>query len=182
MSAKYPTLRKELRQAGAKNSETAKLVEVADQLQSLKSLRMFPNPAKDSRQWWRRQIAVLGVVAIAGILTGAGLIAYSQTSLPGSWLYPAKRLSEKVAVAFDPSYRETLMMRRSQEVTALVRQQASEHAVLATLAAYRSTAAAYKSANYPAFECCKSNLEQAIAKASPPERTAINTTLASLQT
>jgi len=168
----------ELRQAGAKPAETAGLVEVADQLNGLKSGGPAYSPANSRHRYnW----VGLGVAAITGILLGSFLVAYSQTSLPGSWLYPAKRLSEKVAVAVDPNYRATLMMRRSQEVEELVGRHAGQPVILATLADYRIEAAAYKSGNYAAFEFCKNNLQQAANNATSAERAAINDTLSSLQ-
>jgi hypothetical protein len=177
MSNKQRSLSRELLQAGARDSETNRLVEVADQLRNLKK----PGPVY-SRANPGRRLAAFGVTAVFGILIGAGLVAYAQTSLPGSWLYSSKRLSEKVAVAFDPNYRATLMMRRSQEVKDLVGQKANQHVVLATLADYKTEATAYKSSNYAAFEYCKNNLEQAATVAPDPERTAIDGTLSSLQT
>lgn len=175
MSNKHRELITELRSAGAKASETIGLIEIASQL---KQLKVASQQAPQSR--WR--LATVGLAAIAGILIGAGVMTYSQTSLPGSWAYPAKRLSENVAVAFDPNYRGTLMMRRSLEVEQLVNRRASPHTVLATLADYKTAASAYKSSDYAAFEYCKSNLEQAATAAPTPERSAITNTLSSLQT
>jgi hypothetical protein len=177
------TLREELRLAGAKQSETSELIEVAGRLHQLPAADKIHTQTAAGRPWRRwRPAATLGLASIVGILVGAGVVAYAQTSLPGSWLYPSKRLSENVAVAVDPNYRATLMMRRSQEVKQLVDRRAGKPVVLATLADYRTEAAAYKSTNYAAFEYCKSNLEQAAHAAPSPERTAISDTLSSLQT
>ena len=175
-------LSKELDLAGAKRSEKGGLIEVANQLRTLNSPRSAYVNAKSSRPWWQRwPVAQLGLSALIGLSLGASIVAYSQTSLPGSWLYPAKRVSEKVAVVLDPSYRATLMMRRSQEVEELIGAHASKPVVLAILADYRTEAAAYKSPNYAAFEYCKNNLEQAAKAAPPPERSAIADALSSLQ-
>ena len=172
------TLGKELRLAGAKQSETDGLLDVAARLHHLTNGEAVYRPA-GRRRW---QLASLGLATVTGLLIGAALVAYAQTSLPGSWLYPAKRASEKVAVAIDPGYRATLMMRRSQEVAALVRHHSGQPIILATLADYRAEAAAYKSTNYAAFEYCKNNLQQAAAIAPGQERSAIANTLSSLQT
>lgn len=175
-------LNKELGLAGAKRSEAGGLIEVADRLGTLKGSHSTYAKANSSRPWWQRwHVAPLGMSALIGIFLGASLVAYSQASLPGSWLYPAKRVSEKVAVVFDPSYRATLMMRRSQEVEELIGMHASKRIVLATLADYRTEAAAYKSPNYAAFEYCKNNLEQAAKVATSPEQSAISDALSSLQ-
>jgi len=95
-------------------------------------------------------------------------------------LYPAKKLSENVAVAVKPSYKATIMMRRSYEVQQLISHNTGEHKVLSTLADYQAAAASYKAHNYPAFEYCKGNLKQAAVNANPSERQAINIALAKL--
>jgi hypothetical protein len=118
--------------------------------------------------------------AVVFLLIGMTSVASAQTSLPGNWLYPVKRLSENTAVKFNPNYRATLMMRRADEVKQLIGAQADSKQVIATLAAYDVQAASYKSKNYPAFAYCKSNLEQAAAQANPVEKQHIATTLASL--
>lgn len=180
MNRKDKLVAEELRLAGAKESELNQLTEVADRLHRLNTPSASLKQAKQVRPGWH--LAPLGAALIVGVLLGANVVAYAQTSLPGNWLYPSKRLSEKVAVAFDPGYRATLMMRRSQEVKELVDRHAGKPVVLATLADYKTEAAAYKSADYAAFEFCESNLKQAAAAAPTPERAAINGTLASLQT
>ena len=171
---KDKVLEKELLRAGAQPGEMAGLAAVASQLRALDR----PILAPKSRRWGR--LLPLTATALTALIVGASLVAYAQTSLPGSWAYPVKQLSEKTAVAIDPSYRATLMMRRSQEVRQLVSRHADQGQVMATLADYRSAAAAYKSHNYAAFEYCKSNLEQAAGIAPPSERAAINQTLATL--
>jgi hypothetical protein len=166
-------LRQELRQAGASASETAELSAIASRLQAISR----PNVPSLGRPFWQFALATL-----SGLIVGAGLLAYAQTSLPGNWSYPLKRLSENTAVAIDPAYRATLMMRRSEEVKSLVNRHAGSNQVLATLGAYRSQAAAYKSTNYAAFEYCRNNLTQAASAARPSDQAAITQTLTSLQT
>jgi hypothetical protein len=174
-------LSKELLLAGAKQPEADRLLEVAGQLSQLKTDRSTHTQPRYRQRLKHWPVFTLSMATIAGMLLGGVLVAYSQTSLPGSWLYSTKRASERIAVAVDPSYRATLMMRRSQEVEDLVRRHSNEHVVLATLADYRVEAAAYKSDNYAAFEFCKNNLEQAANIAPSPERAAIANTLSSLQ-
>lgn len=174
-------LRGELHQAGAKNDEIDRLVATASQLGSLKKTVLTPEAG--SRTLWRRG-AAFASIGLAGLIVGAGIITYAQSSLPNSWLYPAKRLSEKVVLTADPDYRTTLMMRRAQEVKQLAAERADSHTVLATLAAYKTEAAIVyaspKTSNYAALEYCKDNLEQAAASASGPERHAIIEAVASL--
>jgi hypothetical protein len=120
------------------------------------------------------------VAAAVFLVVGMGGVSLAQSSLPGSWLYPVKRASENAAVAVDPSYRATLMMRRASEVQQLVGKGASQQRVLATLTSYQAEAAAYKTKNYAAYSYCKANLQQAEASANPAEKQMIASTLRSL--
>jgi len=170
---KTTQLNRELRQAGAEQAEAAGLTQLAGQLHQLSS-----RPVVSGRRHLLRASLVAGLVM-------AAVIAYAQISLPGSWSYPVKRLSEQTVVAMIPSYRATIMMRRSVEVKDLVAQHASSQAVLATLADYHAQAVLYESSdkvNYQAFTYCKNMLIQAAQLAPEDERSAITNTLNSLQT
>jgi len=124
----------------------------------------------------------VGVASIAGLAVGMALVMFSQTTLPGSILYPVQKLSDSMAVSVNPDYRGTVMMKRAQEVKQLIADHASSNLVLATLDDYKSEASAYTSvsANYAVFDYCKSSLQQAATIATNPERQAIDATLSSL--
>jgi len=159
------TLRQELLGSGATIAEANELLQVAGKLRTLKAAPM----AAIRKPLWLRLLPTAAVAAIV-LLIGTSTMAFAQSSLPGSWLYPVKRLSENTAVAVDPGYRATLMMRRADEVRQLIAADASFDTVNATLAQYKVEAAAYKTANYSAFEYCKTNLQQAERSASPSEK------------
>lgn len=165
-------LRRELKQAGATDSEVAELLPVA---KSLRQLTRVPR---------NRPVAIIhvGVTALAGLALGMALVVFSQTSLPGSWLYPVQKLSDNVAIHMQPDYRGTVMMKRAQEVKELIVAHSSSKVVLATLSDYSDEAATYKTApaNYAAFEFCKESLQQAAKMATSSERQAINAALTSL--
>ena len=169
----HNNLTEELKLAGAADSEVNGLVSVASKLGRLKN-------AKTSS--WKTLVPV-GLTSLTGLALGMTLVILSQTVLPGSLLYPVQKLSDNVAMGVNPEYRGTVMMKRAQEVKQLITDQANSNLVLATLADYQTEAAAYKSAsaNYAVFEYCKSNLQQAAAKAPNPERQAINKALLTLK-
>jgi hypothetical protein len=172
-------LERELRSVGATKTEASKFVSLAAQVSQIKPnvrTAIFPYPK-------RAILSTVSAGACVGLLVGALLITFSQTSLPTSLLYPLKRASEAIAVSVDPDYRGTVMMRRAAEVQKLVADHAPSKTVLATLADYQSEATLYKSraTNYPAFEYCKASLQQAEAGASNSEREAIQETLAGLR-
>lgn len=176
---KNKELQSELRLAGASDKEARELTQLASRLKKLQSPRTESAPQR-KRSAWARLLPTTGVAVVA-LLLGMSSVTLAQSSLPGSLLYPVKRLSENAAVTVDPSYRATLMMRRANEVEQLIGKRASTKQVLTMLGAYNVQASAYKSKNYAAFAYCKSNLQLAMADANSTEKQAITITLNSLQ-
>lgn len=173
-------LRKELQAAGATPAEADELLPIAADLRRLRPARqraqVFPIP-------WQRFVRP-ALFVLSGAVLGMAIIAWSQSALPTSWLYPVQKLSDAAAVAIHPQYRASVMMKRAEQVNELVAQHADSRAILATLADYSSEAAAYQSTspgNYAAFEYCKTNLTQAATSASPSVRQAILGQLQQLQ-
>ena len=171
------SLRGELKSAGASGREIDELVAVAG---NLKQLKNSGKPRQPRSRW--ATIIPAGITALSGLALGMALVVFSQTALPGSWLYPVQKLSDKVAIAARPQYRGTVMMRRAQQVQQLVAKRAGSPVVLATLADYQAEASAYKSTstNYAMFEYCKTSLRQAASAAPNPERQAIDKALLAL--
>lgn len=166
-------VQKELRRAGADELEAKNLALLADQLRPVR---------KNIQKSRRMPIILTGFAATVTAL--AMLVVIAQNSLPGSWMYPTKKASERVAVAIDPSFRATIMMRRAHEVQKLVAARSDTNEVLAALAAYKTEAGTYAThtTNYRAFESCKRSLRQAQAQAHGVEAQAISRTLDSLAT
>lgn len=176
MKYRQHQLANELRQAGATTAELKRLLPIASRLSLLKESMARP-------RWFRYVQPVL--LTATGLALGMVLIVMSQAVLPTSWLYPVQKFSDNVAVGIHPQYRASIMMKRAQQVNALVANHASSRQVLATLADYTAEANTYKAmphANYAAFEYCKTNLQQAAAAAAPPIRQTINDSLKSLET
>lgn len=161
------TLRAELVSAGARQAEADELVRMSDRLRRLRD--DVPKAVPAPRRSVRLRLIPLGAVAVLALLIGMSLVGVAQGSLPGSALYPVKRLSENTAVLMDPNYRATIMMRRADEVRQLIADGASSGRVTATLASYQTTAAAYKGSNYPALQYCKTSLLRAEKNANPTE-------------
>ncbi|HXH26416.1 MAG TPA: hypothetical protein VNG90_00810 [Candidatus Acidoferrum sp.] len=168
-------LKHELRQAGASPDELEGLASIAGQL---KLLRV--SSIKTPRRTPRFALAAIPALGAAFFL----VIAFAQTVLPGSWLYPVQQLSDAAIVAVHPEYRAALMMKQAKQVNQLVVQHARPDVVIATLVDYDRTAAAYKTArhvNYAAFEQCKTSLQQAAAHATAEVRSVILASLGSLE-
>jgi hypothetical protein len=176
------TLHTELKAAGASTTELPELTTLANNLSALRHTDVSVSPlAKQPRKRLRRAMT-LSIPAVFGLAFGMFLVIASQTVLPGNPLYPVQEGSDAIAVAIDPGYRGTIMMRRAAQVKMLVSQHAPSERILATLADYQKQASSYKTtaSNYAAFEYCKNNLQQASMQANGGVRQAINSTLASL--
>lgn len=177
-------LRKELKQAGASDSEIRKLTPIA---LNLAKLKVSNSKVKSGRQQIYRWTKLFKPILLlsSGTILGIALVIFSQSVLPTSLLYPIQELSDSAAVTVHPEYRATVMMRRAQQVNQLVVEHAEPHIIMATLASYNSEAAAYKStahANYAAFEYCKTSLQQAAIKAPTTIRQSILSSIKSLET
>ncbi|HUY85057.1 MAG TPA: hypothetical protein VMU97_00915 [Candidatus Dormibacteraeota bacterium] len=175
-------LRKELLAAGATAAEAKELQPIAAKLSLLKGRNAAAGNRPKTNRW--RAIVKPAVFVASGLVLGMFVIITSQAALPGSWLYPAQKFSDSVAISIHPQYRANVMMKRAQQVNQLVAQHASSERVLATLADYTAEASAYKDtphANYAAFEYCKTNLRQAASAAPPDVRQAISISLQSLE-
>jgi hypothetical protein len=175
-------LRKELRSAGADEAEADELLALASNLKHLKGRQLTYSPVAARQRL--RTLLPFGLTSLSGIALGMALVIFSQTVLPGSWLYPVQALSDNVAASVDSGYSGTVMMKRAEQVKQLIAAHASSKVVLATLADYKNEAAQYTSVSthYAAFEYCKTSLQQAAAIAPSPERQAIISTLDSLST
>lgn len=177
MSRNQRQLKKELQQAGAKPAEIAELAAIASSLQQL-----GPTEAESPSKAWILKVLTGGAV---GLAMGAFLVVAAQPVLPTSWLYPVQKTSDSVAIRLRPSYRASVMMKRAQQVDAMVASHTASGKILATLGDYKDIATTYKSiprADYAAFEFCKHSLEQAAPRATPEVRQAIQNNLQWLQT
>jgi len=180
MRAHEKQLGKELRQAGASDAEIRELLPIAANLHLLKEPEL---PVFKPTPWWQAFVKP-AMFVIPSLAFGMAIIILSQAALPTSLLYPVQKLSDNVISGIQPSYKAEVMMKRAQQVNQLVNQKAESGVILATLASYSTNAKSYKTqshASYAAFEYCKSNLQQATAKASPAVRDAINASLKSLE-
>jgi hypothetical protein len=172
-------LRRELTDAGATPAELEELLTLTADLGELSQ----PKAPKTSWFSWPRLVRGTSV-ALAGALAGVALIISVESVLPTNPLYALQKASDNVAMKVHPEYRGTVMMKRAQQVNTLVAQHAGSPVVLATLHDYADAARSYKNtphADYAAFEFCKSNLQQAAAKATPAEKAAITKSLTYLQ-
>ncbi len=177
-------LKQELRQAGARTAEISELSNIAAELPRLKHYEPAQAESMSVEQRLHGLLKPL-TGGLAGLALGVLLILIAQPVLPTSKLYAVQKFSDSVAVDVHPQYRATVMMKRAQQVNALVASHASSDKILATLADYTNQAKIYQDlphANYAAFEFCKTNLQQAAANAPQPVKSAIANSLQSLET
>lgn len=178
-STQKKQLQIELQAAGASEIELKDLTGIAAGLGKLRSAKVQADAPP--RKKFQLFLAV-GIPSTLCLIAGVLLVMIAQSVLPGSPLYTVQKMSDNVAISADASYRGIVMMKRADQVRALVNNHASSDTVLATLADYQKQAAHYKStkANYAAFEYCEQSLKQAAAMAPNPEKQAITNTLQSL--
>lgn len=171
-------LYKELRSAGSDESEIAQLLPIATDLRTLKHAETATSSIG------RRRLITFAACTAASLAFVACFAMIAQTVLPTSRLYPLQKFSDTLAMDIHPNYRATVMMRRADQVDELVAAHASSNTTLATLANYSTVASVYKTtphASYAAFEYCEVKLRQASASAPPKVRTAIASSLYSLE-
>jgi hypothetical protein len=183
-SLRRQQLREELREAGASLAEVKALLPIASRLSTLNnnSNPTISKGVSTAPNFWLK-VAKPTALAAFGLALGMYLVVISQATLPTSRLYTIQKLSDTIAADMHPQYRANIMMKRAQQVNALVAGHASSQQILATLADYTKEAGAYKSlsdGSYAAFEYCKTNLQQAASGASPDIRQAIAASLQSL--
>lgn len=174
---KQANLTQELLSAGATEREARELAQIASGLSRLKGTE--PALATKPRPWWRPRLGLWSFLgtAVVGLAAGTAVFAIAQTSIPGNWLYPVKRASERITVMTQPDYRTTIMMRRAQEVKLLVAQKRSSRLVTTTLAEYETDVHGLKTKNYAALNYCHACLQQAEAAATPAEKQQISAVL-----
>jgi len=177
-------LRKELRASGATAQEAGQLSRLAHDLRLLRQEGQDAND-KNLLPLTLRRLIVPSLYIVLGVITGVFVLSSAQAALPNSWLFPVQKFSDNLTVRLYPQYRETIMMKRADQVNELVARRASDRATLDALADYTEIAAEYKSAphaNYAAFRYCKSRLMQAANGANPEVGRAIRGSLESLDT
>ncbi|HUD11417.1 MAG TPA: hypothetical protein VMS08_03330 [Candidatus Saccharimonadia bacterium] len=180
-------LEKELEQSGATQDEARTLANYAQSLRQLKDSEPKLRPLNvgtlhsHKLRPGRTRMLATGLTVIGTLVAGIAIAAVAQTSIPGNFLYPVKRVTENVAVTLQPNYRGVLMMRRAQEVAQLVALHKNPGLVNETLQSYKTDVADYKGNNYADFEYCENSLAQAQSMSQGSERLAIATTLADVK-
>lgn len=133
-------LRSQLKADGATPKELEALAALAKTLPTVAPRGLSPEA--------KRQIAEeIGITRVARVpklvLSGVGgfaaivVVVMSQSSLPGSPLYPVKRSSEKVREVVQPSYTNDVVEKRKEEIEELKTKSADEDRIHKAEDAYR---------------------------------------------
>jgi len=120
-------IRSQLRSLGANADEADKLARLAKDLKSTPLPNLSAETKRDIRtipgQRWQLHIykfAAGGAVAIF-----VGMLFVAQSALPGSALYGLKRSTEQIRTFIQPSYTETLIDKRGEEIEQLKQNEAA---------------------------------------------------------
>jgi hypothetical protein len=163
------SLKQELMDEGASQTEASRLSELA---QNLPKLRLLPSPSPSlafrkrqltRRLNWRR-ISVFvrySATAMAAVLIGVVVTSGAQSALPGDPLYGLKLQSETLAAHFQPQMHDQIMMNRADEISQLVASHRNVRLIDATLNSYNLAVELDPSGSYSARDYCASMLRSA---------------------
>lgn len=110
----------------ASEKEAEELLEVAFKLNNLSAIRRSYNFKKaqvkkiisvkpQKRSFFAFPKILIPVFAALVLLLGSSTMVLAQKSLPGSTLYPVKRLSEDMIVKINPNFKQEIIQRRLEE-------------------------------------------------------------------
>lgn len=94
------------------------------------------------------------------LLLGFASFVNAQSALPGDLLYPLKRLSENVVAAVDPSFKNVILQRRSEEIKALSNSEQNSK-LNETIQEYQKDLNASKNLNLENIQQSELNLREA---------------------
>jgi hypothetical protein len=175
----------ELLDSGASPEEAAEFVRLGGELHQLARTKVAHQSTAQKLAMARQIVATsekpnkwspwLMVAGFSAALIGGILVtSVARSSNPGDLAYGLKRASEQVAVTVQPSFRDQMMMRRSEEVRHLVETHADSKLVATTIDAYISDVAQISSSSYDAVEYCTRVLQEARAKAGSADARSID--------
>lgn len=165
-------LEQELLEQGASGEELSGLMEFKNKITKLSDIRRSDTVKraflqKLSQEETRGQIflprrlftpaflvALLMLVLITGVVS-------AQNSLPGQPLYPVKILSENIIKTVNPSFKDEILKRRSQEIKTLTEQKNNSGQLNNTINKYEKDLEENKTINPTKIEQSRKNLEDA---------------------
>ncbi len=93
-------------------------------------------------------------------------VVNAQKSLPGQPLYPIKRLSENIVKTINPSFKDEILRRRSEEIKNLTEQKKDSDLLKKTIDEYKNELKEKEDVNPIRIEESRKNLEEAKDKSS----------------
>lgn len=108
-------------------------------------------------------LVLLLFIFIAGVVN-------AQKSLPGQPLYPVKRLSENIVKAVNPSFKDEIIKRRSEEIKELTNQKKDSDLLKKTINDYKDELKEKGKLNPVKIQETKKNLEEAKDKSGEEDK------------
>lgn len=163
-------LKKELIEAGAKDTEVEELISAGDRLLKLSAFKT----SEDFRQKVLRRVtkepfnkeksslpkwAIVPLITVVILFLGLTTVVSAQKSQPGETLYPLKLVSEDVFRKVDPDFKDEIIVRRSEEVKKLAEEKKDSKLLKKTLKEYKKEILRDEKSNKEKVEESRKNLE-----------------------
>ncbi|MBU2632214.1 hypothetical protein KKG52_00705 [Patescibacteria group bacterium] len=168
---------KELKIEGASEKETEGLLKVVGNLKEFNKIersfeskrRFLDNPGKATKNSYIRRWFLIPAISFALLLLVGGYsVVAAQNSLPGDKLYSVKKATEKIISTVNPSFKEEIIIRRSQEVGQLVEKKESTELIKKSIYEYKK--AAEEDVKQETREESSRNIQEAIEKSKEEDR------------
>lgn len=177
---------------GVSHKEAEELKELAARLNLLGSFRRsdelkeqflakFSDRQERKAFFWPRVLAPALALVLLLFILGGGSVVLAQKSLPGNFLYPVKRLSEKVNASFNPEFRQEIIVIRSEEVKDLVEKKEDPALVKSVLEDFSKESKKADKNKGDKLEESLRNLKEAREKSTEPTRREIERTIKELE-
>jgi len=170
-------LKKELQSQGVLEEEARELMEALNKISKLSKtersyafkrsfLENLSKKEKTDRKTFfflpRAYVPALAFVLLLFILITE--VVNAQKSLPGQPLYPIKRLSENIVKTINPSFKDEILRRRSEEIKNLTEQKKDSNLLKQTVSDYKDELKEKGKLSPVKIQETKKNLEEAKEK------------------
>lgn len=165
MDNNLENLIKELKRSGASDKEAQELAYLSKNLSNLYSFKrsdkvkdeFLDNLFKRKTGYASKRVFISIMLSLI-LLLGFSSVVFAQNSLPGDIFYPVKRLSENFAVKINPSFKNVVLQRRSEEINELT---SKKKDIDKTVSDYGTELNENKKISNEAIKESKKNLEEA---------------------
>lgn len=140
----------------------------AHKMSFLENLRKTPK--EDNNFFVPLRILAPALSLVVLLFAGVATFASAQKSLPGQPLYGVKRLSENIISAVNPSFKDEILKRRSEEIRTLTEQRKNSGLLKKTISDYKDELGEKGKIDSIKIQETKKNLEDAKDKSGEEDK------------